>query len=212
MKEAIDLSQVEEDALVEEIIRRLSLLDPNDIIHYRTDDVYQFAKKIVDGISEEIRMLDILTSEFTKQKEDLEHKLCFGMINGTISDTEKEQLTEQITDAIVLRRYTKDNRGLICGFRDTFSRICGSIQKYNNLSYNGKSALYGEDTDGIVIRSDLNLNEQYQERLSGLFRNSSERVRTQLKDEGAESAKIARVNDISPLRTFADTVSQVISK
>ncbi len=203
----VELRNVEDSVLVKEIVRRLSLLNPDDIIHYRTEEVYQFAKMIADEISEEISSLDRLTSEFTKQKEDLEHKLCFGIINEAIDEEEKGRLTEQISDAIVLRRYTKDNRSIMSGFRDTFTRICGSIQKYNNLSYSGKSALYGEDTDGIVIRSNLNLSPSYQRRLSELFKSSASKVN----EADNQSTKVLRVEATScALKAISDNVSALV--
>lgn len=210
----VDLTKIDNVTLAKEIVRRLSLFDPENVAHYRTEEVHQFAKTILDVFDNEMNILTDYLSEFSKQKEDLEHKLSFSVINNTLSDEEKSQLIDQVADSIILRRYTKDNLTIMTGFRDTFTRICKSIQKYNSLKYNGKSALYGKDVDGIGICSDSNSDTSYQKRLTHLFHTSVERIeRCREEDPAATLSKVIRMDDTSSVfKSIADAANNIISQ
>lgn len=166
----IDLSQVTDEELANEIATRLRILDTDNIACYRDKEVVAFGKAICKALDSNIGYMDQLISEFSYQREDLEHRLSFGVLEGTLNKEEQDTITNNIADAIVLRRLVKDANALTQGMRDMFRSIEMRVKKYKKLNYQGKSAVFGEASDGISI--DTTLKEQnipYQKHIAAKF-------------------------------------------
>lgn len=182
----VDLSQISDKDLAEEVVNRFRVFDETNIANYRDKEIIAFVTCIADAFSESLSNMDKLISEFSNQREDLEHQLSFGAIEGTLSPEKQENLMRNITDAIVLRRLVKDARSLTQGFRDMIRSVETRIKKYQQLDYQGKSAVFGDVTDGIRIDTTLRKqNTSYQSRIATKFIQANHALKEKQKNDGS---------------------------